>query len=571
MFLDQATYSYAPSLNISRCVYLTLATGILLMHGLWAQAQSVFPNIKPLPLPRYSEDSEEVFSLPPIDDNSPSPGQDSRADSIVKLKRVEFTGNTVFSDDTLQQIVSEYIDRPINENNLAQLVFNINKHYHDHGYVNSGATLPEQNLSEGILKIRIIEGLLTDINISGNDWLHPDYIRNRLQDNKPLNVNTLQERYLMLINDPLINRLHGNLKPTGVLGESQLDLEVSRARPFGLSVQANNYRPPSIGAAQLLVNSWVRNLTRWGDFTTFTYGLTGGSNLYFGGITVPLNSAGTLFNFNFHLGDNAVIEEPLNSVDIKNEVENFSWSLSHPFYRSLDHTIVLGASFAMRSSQTTLFGEDFSFVNGLDTGKNRISVVRIFQEYLGRFSRQAIALRSTFNVGIDAFNATIRSDNNIPDSQYLSWLGQTQYVFKVLENSAQIRVRGNLQFANDPLLPQERMSVGGIFTVRGYRENELVRDQGYTGSIEFHYPIFGQTGGQGNKLILIPFMDYGAAWNKGGPTKHLHSVGIGFHWQPIKQIKADFFYGYSINKARKTPEYNLQDSGIHLNLTLTSF
>jgi len=570
MFLKRVIYSYVPTVNVSRCAYFILVASALLIHGLWAQAQSVFPNTQLLPAPRYSEDSDEVFSLPPIDD-APSSRKDPQTDSIIKLKYVEFSGNTVFSDDTLQQIASEFINKPINPNHLAQLVFNISKHYSNHGYINSGATLPEQNLSDGILKIQIIEGRLTDINISSNGWLHPDYIRGRLQDNQPLNVNTLQERYLMLINDPLINKLNGSLKPTDVLGESQLDLEVARARPYGLSVQGNNYRPPSVGAEIFLVNSWVRNLTRWGDFINFSYGLSEGTNLYFGGIVMPLNSAGTLFSFNFHLGDNAVIEEPLNSVDIKSDVENFSWSLSHPFYKSLDHTVVLGTSFASRFSQTTLLGEDFSFVKGLDTGKNRISVVRIFQEYFGRFNRQVIALKSTFNVGIDAFNATVRSDHNIPDSQYLSWLGQTQYALKVLENGAQIRARGNLQFTNDTLLPQERMSVGGVYTVRGYRENELVRDQGYTGSIELHYPIIGQVGGQGNKLILIPFMDYGAAWNKGGSTKHLHSVGIGFHGQFIKYIRADFFYGYGINKARKTSEYNLQDSGIHFNLTLSSF
>ena len=569
------TYSYVSAATVSRCVCLILVANALLMHSLWTQAQSVFPNTKPLPLPRYSDDSDEVFSLPPIDDgpidDTLSSKPDSQADSTIILNKIEFSGNTVFSDDTLQELSRVFINKPINANDLAQLVFNVSKHYHDHGYVNSGVTLSELKLSGSILKIPVIEGRLTDINISGNGWLHPGYIRGRLQDNQPLDVNALQERYLMLINDPLINRLNGNLKPTDVLGESQLDLEVTRARPYGLSVQGNNYRPPSVGAEQFLVNSWVRNLTRWGDIINFSYGLSSGTNLYAGGITMPLNSAGTLFSFNFHLGNNAVIEEPLNSVDIKNEVENFSWRLSHPFYKSLDHTVVLGAGFATRFSRTTLFGEDFSFVRALDTGKNRISVVRIFQEYLVRYDRQAIALKSTFNVGIDAFNATVRSDHDIPDSQYLSWLGQTQYVFKVLENSAQIQARANLQFTNDPLLPQERMSVGGFFTVRGYRENQLVRDQGYTGSIEFHYPIIGQVGGQGNKLILIPFMDYGAAWNKGGRTKHLHSVGIGFHWQPIKYIKADFFYGYNINKVRKSTDYNLQDSGIHFNLTLTSF
>ena len=222
------------------------------------------------------------------------------------------------------------------------------------------------------------------------------------------------------------------------------------------------------------------------------------------------------------------IEEPLNSIDINSKVENFSWALSHPVYKSLDHTVILGTNFSTRRNQTTLLGEDFSFIKGLEGGKSRVSVMRFFQEYLGRFENHVIAVRSTFNFGIDAFNSTIQEDNSLPDSEYFSWLGQFQYAFKVLDNGAQIKARGAMQLSNDPLLPQERMSIGGIHSVRGYRENELVRDQGYYGSLEFHYPVIGQVGGDGHHLILIPFMDYGAAWNKNETSDHLHSVGISF-------------------------------------------
>ncbi|MCH9639802.1 MAG: hypothetical protein K0U40_09955 [Betaproteobacteria bacterium] len=591
--------------NVFRCVLLMLLASVLLSHGLQAQADPVHPNTQISPIPSYSKDSDKEFSLPPITD-APTLTQDPQKDSTMKLDRVEFSGNTVFTDAKLQKIVKDFIDKPIDANDLTQLILKINKQFSDEGYVNSGASLSKLNLLDGVLTVKIIEGRLTDINISDNVWLHPDKIGSRLQFNEfginalihpdyirrrllrhtdyiqgrllsdppldeLLDVNVLKERYMMLLDDPLIDRLNGSLKPTGVLGEAQLDIKVTQARPYGMSVQGNNYRAPSIGSEQFIVNGWVRNLTRWGDVINFSYGLSKGSNIYSGGIALPLNSAGTIFSFNFNLGNNAVIEEPLNSVDIRSKVENFSWSLSHPLYKSLNHTAILGTSFATRYNQTSLLGQDFSFVEGLTTGKSRVSVVRVFQEYLGRFDRQVIALRSTFNVGINAFNATIQSSNSLPDSQYLSWLGQSQYVFKVLDNGAQFKARSNIQLTNDSLLAQERMSVGGVRTVRGYRENELVRDQGYTGSIEFHYPIIGQVGGIGNKVILIPFMDYGAAWNKGKSARRLHSVGIGFHWQPIKYIKADFFYGYDIKKADNKTEYNLQDSGIHFNLTLSSF
>jgi len=543
---------------------------ILLTHSQWGIAESIHPNTQPLAVPNYASETKDSFSLPAVDNASPLT-ENSSADVKLLLKRVEFRGQTAFTDTELQAIAAPFINTAMSVNELEQLRFLISQHYSEQGYVNSGATLPQQTFQDGLLKIEIIEGQLSTIQIKGQGWLHPNYIRWRLQNEDALNVDSLQERYLMLINDPLIDKLNANLQPTGVLGESQLNLEVTRAIPYGLTVQANNYRAPSIGSEQLLAHGWVRNLTRWGDLIDFTFGLSEGSTTYAGGISLPIHSSGTLFDFHFNIGDTSVIEEPLNSIDISSKVENFSWTLSQPIYRSVNHTFILGTNFSTSFNQTTLLGEDFSFIDGLDSGKSRTSVMRFFQEYLGRFDSHVIAFRSTFNVGIDAFNSTIQADNSLPDSEYFSWLGQIQYAFKILDNGAQIKARGAIQLSDETLLPQEKISIGGVSSVRGYRENELVRDQGYYGSLEFHYPIIGQVGSKGHHLVLIPFMDYGTAWNKNETSDHLHSIGIGLNWQPIKYINTDFYYGYTIKQTRQKNDYNLQDSGIHFNLTLSSF
>jgi len=553
---------------MSRLNQLLILT-LLSSNSLLVFADRVHPNNQPLKAPEYTDqtDSDSGFRLPPVN-SSDRPAQSNGADLNLQLKKINLTGNTVFTDQQLLGLVNSFLNKPIRVSDLEQISFIISQYYSRQGYVNSGAFLPEQNLLDGELTVQIIEGQLTSINIKGQGWLHPDYIRHRLMDDKPLNIQTLQERYLMLLNDPLIKRLKGNLQPTGVLGESLLDLTVTRNRPYGLSIQGNNYRAPSIGAEQFVASGWVRNLSRWGDLVDFSFAISEGSKSYTGGIQIPLNSQGTLFDFHFNLGNSAIIEEPLSNIDIKSEVENFSWTLSHPVYQSLNHTVSLGLSFASRGTLTTSLGEPFPFSDA--PAKNRVSVVRIFQEYLGRFENHVFALRSTFNVGVDAFNSTIQA-NGKPDSEFFSWLGQLQYAFKALDNGAQLKVRGVAQFSNETLLSQERLSVGGINNVRGYRQNELVRDQGYTGSLEFHYPLIGQVTGKAHKLVIIPFMDYGAAWNVGGPTDYLHSVGIGLHWQPIQYIQADFYYGYALQQARPKTQYNLQDDGLYFNVTLSSF
>ncbi len=534
-----------------------------------SMAESAHPASKLVPLPGYLPDSKPEFSLPQILPSEPVSAKTDEAG--IQLNAIDFQGNTVFKSEQLQQLLAEFLQKKLNGHDLEQMGFIVSQFYQNAGYINSFAYLPEQDLRQGRLLIQVREGRLSDINVHGQGWLDEDYITSRLMHDEILNINQLQEKYLLLINDPLIERLNGTLSPGSELATSKLDLQVTRSRHYGLSLSGNNYRAPSIGAEQFQSHVWLRNLTGWGDLLDFNFAVSEGSTSYSGRYSIPFNGYGSQFEFQFELGDSSVIEEPLDLVNIESEVENFSWSVSHPVYQSLHEQLKLGVTFAVRKNQTYLLGEKFSFEDGLEDGKSRVSVFRLFQQYLLRGNNQVLAFRSTFNVGVNAFNATIQSDDKLPDSEFFSWLGQLHYVAEILDNGAQIKLRANLQVADDSLLSQERISIGGISSVRGYRENELVRDQGYSAGVEFHYPLFKQFNHDSGQLNAIVFMDYGEAWNKGQSSENLHSVGFGFHWQGFEYLAVDFHYAHDIKQARDKPDYNLQDDGIHFNVSVSSF
>ena len=82
----------------------------------------------------------------------------------------------------------------------------------------------------------------------------------------------------------------------------------------------------------------------------------------------------------------------------------------------------------------------------------------------------------------------------MPDGKYFAWLGQGQYVRRLRPASRQpaarlaARAPRQRQISADPLLSIEQFAVGGIDTVRGYRENQIVRDTGFAASVELHIP-----------------------------------------------------------------------------------
>ncbi len=68
-------------------------------------------------------------------------------------------------------------------------------------------------------------------------------------------------------------------------------------------------------------------------------------------------------------------------------------------------------------------------------------------------------------------------------TKLLAWLGQFQLAHRLWDSDNQVILRADAQLTRDPLLPIEKFAVGGANTVRGYRDNQLVRDNGLVLSV----------------------------------------------------------------------------------------
>src|SRR5207248_2408577 len=105
-------------------------------------------------------------------------------------------------------------------------------------------------------------------------------------------------------------------------------------------------------------------------------------------------------------------------------------------------------------------------------GETAVSVIRFGQEWVFRTQREVIAVRSNFHFGVQALDAT--ENGTARDGRFFAWLGQAQYVRRLDQRGTQVMLRGDAQWTSDQLLSLEQLAIGGINTVRGYRENLLV-------------------------------------------------------------------------------------------------
>ncbi len=88
----------------------------------------------------------------------------------VFVRQIRVSGTTVFSDAELAAVTQDYVNRFVTSEDLEALRLALTRLYVNAGYVNSGAILPSQTVTEGIITFQIIEGALTQITVDGNRW-----------------------------------------------------------------------------------------------------------------------------------------------------------------------------------------------------------------------------------------------------------------------------------------------------------------------------------------------------------------------------------------------------------------
>jgi hemolysin activation/secretion protein len=194
-----------------------------------------------------------------------------------------------------------------------------------------------------------------------------------------------------------------------------------------------------------------------------------------------------------------------------------------------------------------------------------------------RTQSQVIAARSRFSFGINALGATI-NQNGLPDGKFFAWLGQFQWVRRLGVLDSYAIFRSDLQLSDNPLLSLEQISVGGRYSVRGYRENTILRDRALITSVETRLPLLRNFGSV-DYVELAHFFDFGRGWNRLQKTpepQDLSSIGVGIRWGlafawpvPLRP-QFEIYWGHPLRKVER-PGGPLQDHGIHLQFILSVF
>ena len=535
---------------------------------------SIPPQEEPKPLPPRED------LLPPLSPPRQQLPQPLQIPGEIVVGQFRVIGSTVFTAEELAEVLESFQNRSLSFSELLEAPRAIANLYVKKGYITSGAFIPPQVIEDKIVTIRVVEGTLESIEIIGLKRLSPGYVRSRIEvaTTPILNQNRLLEALQLLQLDPIIASLSAELSAGSRPGQSILELELTEAPPRSVLTRLDNLRSPAVGSFRRLVGFSHGNLLGFGDRFNLTYYNTDGSNTIDDlSYSFPVNAYNGKIDFKFRIAGSELIRPAAIPFDIISDFREYNLTYTQPILQSPNQEFILGFGVDRKETQSFVDGTPFRLlIDANDRGETKLSGLRFFQEFTNRNSRQVFAARSQFNFGINDFDLNTNDpliDFKIAESRFFSWRNQVQYL-RLLNPDLLFLIRSDFQLSDRRLFSLEKFSIGGLYTVRGYRQDAILADNGFAASAELRATLLRFPAFDGS-LQLIPFVDFGTVWNNSGSpfvlnTKSLSSVGLGLSFNISDRFTARIDWGQPLIEL-SNPGNSLQENGVYFQVEYKTF
>ena len=464
-------------------------------------------------------------------------------DVEFELQEIRFDESAFISEQELSVIAAEYTDRLIRFADINTLVDSVNQLYAEQGIISARALVPPQTIDEGNLRIRLIEGRLGELRVSGNNLTREGFITRHLPLEKGavVDIPALRDA-LNRLNRTTELAVQTSLKAGAEPGYTDLSLQVEEPDRASAQLSIDNHGTESTGEIRIGLLAQLYGLFGIDDRLLFygvdSEGATNGLISY----GLPVNRFGTRLELAYSVGDIDIVEGAFAPLDISGDSSSFDVSVTQPMQRGnrLWSDVYLGSSW---SDSTT------------EISNAALSDFNVTRYTLG-VNLQGFSPRGywSFQQGISQAEA----ENLFGDSaDTVLFNGTASYIYR-LSDFWSAQTRAGWQYSTEetvssPLLFQ----VGGVGSVRGYPEGALGGARGYFTNLEARYRV-------SNQLSPFVFFDHGLVDDISPDRETANSVGVGLSWQWGRYLGGELTWGQTLDKVLPDQDSGRLDASISL-------
>lgn len=482
--------------------------------------------------------------------------ENTKEDDCIEIEKISIKNSTIFDEDDFEDLIKPYLNNCNGMKNLSNLRDKISNIYIDKGYVTSRAYFKPQDLSDGEIEIEILEGKIEKIedeNIKSSN-LYFSY-KDKILNLKDLEIVVQQAQRLksQKADIKLIPGTKVGYTIVKIVGE-----EVSK--PYYGNLGINNYGTKKTGEYQFYSTANYENLFNINDIVNLNLNTTDNivknNNNTFGtslSYSFPIYRA--LFNFDYSYSNYKQLnkDEFNDNFQSDGNNHNFGLGVSYKLFHSRRNTFELFSNFENKQSN--------NFLNDtkLELQSYNLNVLNlgIKHSYLG--DSYDYYSKWTISKGLSGSENFAKQETDF--TKYVLDLGFNKY-FET-ENNLKITSLLRAQYSTNYLFATEEISMGGVYSVRGFNDTGLSGNTGFYLRNELS-PTF--TFG---KVNISPYiaLDYGyVEENKNNVYGTIlgGTIGSRIVWNGIN---FDIFYSTPL----KDSEFTKEDSSSFVGLNIVYF
>ncbi|WP_158078597.1 ShlB/FhaC/HecB family hemolysin secretion/activation protein [Microbulbifer mangrovi] len=441
-----------------------------------------------------------------------------------ELRSVRFTSSELLSEQQLRDIATPFLGQQVNHARLMEMIEVINRTYREQGVYTAVAVLPQQEIKDGVVVVRLIEGKLGEIRFEGNEYTSEAFLARWMTDHQGLETVDMPrlQADILEFNRVHDERIRAELRRGESFGLTDIVVTVEEPERGYFQAFTDNYGYESSGREELGFMYRRQHLLSDGDRSiAYLSGSEGAQSLSLsynrplGGSRWRVGGSGSVTRTDLTEGDFATSEVAGDSYRVGLESSWLAWSGERLWLN------LLGAAGYTRST-TEIAGVVFSD-DAITQGQAGVSLNWVGRQW--QVSGRQMISYTDFDDKSDVGGARQATSETLYNG------GLTGY-YRYRDSGFYGLLLSEWQYSGGQQLPGSlSFALGGPTSIRGYLPSAVSGDRGWYGQAEIHYD-----GWRLWNVAVEPylFFDYGEATSldpssegSGNLRTPLSSAGIG--------------------------------------------
>ncbi|MFE8149891.1 ShlB/FhaC/HecB family hemolysin secretion/activation protein [Brenneria goodwinii] len=403
-------------------------------------------------------------------------GRQSETGHCFVVHDVRYNHSSLLNKKDKEWLNKNYINQCINVNKINQLIHDVSNWYIERGYITSRAFIAEQDLSDGILTIDILEGRLEYIKINNESTRVLKQVFPGLEG-EILNLRDIEQGMEQLNRMPT-QQVSIEILPGSRPGYSIVNLTRKKQLPLTGNISFDNSGQKSTGQQQLNGALWADDILGIAD----QWFISGGHSSEFSdgnhadnlqtGVSLPYG----YWTLNYDYSQNRYRNDFLNRDFLwhsTGDSQTHRLSVSRVVFRNGEMKTSLSAGMTHR------IGHNYLNDVLLQSSSRKLSTAIVGVNHSQKLWGGLATFNPAYSRGTRWFGAEsdVGKDSDAPRAEFNKLTLAASYYRPISENISYL-TNFYGQYSAQALYGSEQVTLGGESSVRGFKEQYLSGDRG---------------------------------------------------------------------------------------------